>query len=66
MEIIAQCPACNASWLLDEISQDKRIKCKKCGKIFRVPKVEELPNAKNIIRDAKSIIYVDEKGRLFG
>ena len=66
MQIIAQCPFCKNSWNLDGGHQDKRIRCKKCRGIFRVPKLEEVPKAANVIMESKSAIYVDESGKTFG
>ena len=66
MKIIAQCPFCKNSWFLDGDNQDRRIRCKKCDGIFRVPKLDEIPKAANVIRESKSNIYVDESGKTFG
>ena len=66
MQIIAKCPACNTTWLLDERNQDKRVKCKKCGRIFRIPIIDEIPKAANVIKRAKANVYVDEFGNTFG
>ena len=66
MQIIAQCPFCKNSWVLDDKHQDKRIHCNKCGRVFRVPKLDEIPKAATIIRESKSTIYVDESGKTFG
>ncbi len=66
MQIIAQCSLCGSSWLLDEKNQDRRIKCKKCGMTFRVPKLDEVPRAADVIERAKTSVYVDESGKTFG
>jgi predicted Zn finger-like uncharacterized protein len=66
MQIIAQCPACGCSWKLDNSAADRRIKCLKCGKLFKVPKMEELPRATKMIEQAKGTIYVDEEGKTYG
>ena len=66
MQIIAQCPICKSSWILDEKQQDKRISCRKCKKVFRVPKLDEVPKAENVIRESKASVYVDESGKTFG
>jgi len=66
MQIIAKCPVCKSSWMLDEKHQDRRIKCKKCGQIFRVPHIDEIPKAADVIKESKSSIYVDESGNTFG
>ena len=66
MQIIAQCPACGGTWLLDSSVADRRINCRKCGKLFKVPKLEEVPKATKVIKQAKGSIYVDETGKTYG
>jgi predicted Zn finger-like uncharacterized protein len=66
MQIIAQCPACGSTWQLENSAADRRIKCPKCGKLFKVPKLEELPKAAQMIKQAKGTIYVDENGKTYG
>jgi predicted Zn finger-like uncharacterized protein len=66
MQIIAQCPICKTQWILDEKNQDRRIKCKKCRQTFRVPKLDEIPKAADVIKKAKSSVFVDESGKTFG
>ena len=66
MQIIATCPRCSSSWLLDSSAADRRIKCRKCGRPFKVPKPDEVPKAVEAIRRAKGTIYVDEAGKTYG
>ncbi|KPL25330.1 MAG: hypothetical protein AMJ75_01200 [Phycisphaerae bacterium SM1_79] len=66
MQILAKCPKCSTNWILDSSAADKRIRCRKCGKLFRVPKLEEVPKAAKVIRQAKGTIYVDEAGKTYG
>jgi len=66
MQIIAQCPQCGSPWLLDQSAVDRRIKCQKCKKLFKVPKLEDVPKAIKVIRQAKGTIYVDERGKTYG
>ncbi len=66
MQIIAQCPACGSTWLLDGSAADRRINCRKCGKLFKVPKLEDVPKATKVIKQAKGTIYVDETGKTYG
>ena len=66
MKIIAQCPACGSTWMLDSSAADRRIKCRKCGKLFKVPKLDEVPKATKMIKQAKGTIYVDETGKTYG
>jgi len=66
MRIIAQCPYCGNCWLLDETAADRRIKCANCRRLFKIPKLEDVPKAVKVIKNAKGTVYVDESGRTFG
>ncbi|NQT04023.1 MAG: hypothetical protein HQ580_18500 [Planctomycetes bacterium] len=66
MQIIAQCPACGNSWQLKGSAADRRINCRKCGKLFKVPRLDEVPKATKMIKQAKGTIYVDETGKTYG
>lgn len=66
MQIIAKCPACCRVWQFDSSAADRRIRCRECGKLFRVPKADELPKAAKVIEQTKGTVYVDEEGRTYG
>jgi DNA-directed RNA polymerase subunit RPC12/RpoP len=66
MEIIAKCPGCGSPWLLDSAAADRRIRCRKCGRLFKVPRMDDVPKATRVIKQAKSTIYVDESGKTYG
>ncbi len=66
MRIIAQCPKCSNKWVLDSSAADKRVRCRVCGRLFKVPKLEEVPKAVKVIKQANGTIYVDEAGRTYG
>jgi DNA-directed RNA polymerase subunit RPC12/RpoP len=66
MQIIAKCPECSKAWLLDSSAADRRIRCRQCGRLFKVPKPDEVPKATEVIERAKGTIYVDEAGRTYG
>jgi len=66
MQIIAKCPACNKTWRLDDSAADRRIRCRHCGRLFKVPTAEQVPKAAEVIKQAKSTIYVDETGKTYG
>jgi uncharacterized Zn finger protein len=66
MQIIAQCPVCGSTWRLDSSNADKRVNCQKCGRLFKVPKLDDMPKATKVIEQAKGAIYVDENGKTFG
>ena len=66
MQIISQCPLCGYTWLLDDSAADRRIRCINCHKLFKVPKLEDVPKAVKVIKGAKGTVYVDESGKTFG
>ena len=66
MQIIARCPQCCNVWQLDSSAADRRIRCLKCGRLFKVPRSDELPKAAKVIELTKGTIYVDEAGRTYG
>jgi hypothetical protein len=66
MQIIAQCPGCSNAWLLDDSAADRRIKCRNCQKLFKVPKLDDVPKAIKVIKHAKGTIYVDQNGKTYG
>ena len=66
MQIMAQCPRCGSSYLLEAGAADRRIRCQKCRRLFKVPKLDELPTAVKIINQTKGSIYVDPSGKTYG
>jgi hypothetical protein len=66
MHIIAKCPRCGYRWWLDAVVADRRIRCRKCFTLLKVPNLAEVPDAAEIINQANSDIYVDDGGKLFG
>jgi hypothetical protein len=66
MQIIAQCPLCGRVWLLDGSAADRRVTCSNCHNLFKIPKLEEVPKAVKILKQAKGTIYVDETGKTYG
>ena len=66
MQIIAQCPRCGSSRLLNQNAADRRMKCQNCKKLFKVPRLEDVPKATKIIKQAKGVLYVDEAGKTYG
>ena len=66
MQIIAKCPECSKAWLLDRSVADRRIRCAKCGRLFKVTKPEDVPKATEVIERARGTIYVDETGKTYG
>jgi hypothetical protein len=66
MHIIAKCPRCSYRWWLDAAAADRRIRCRKCFTLLKVPHLTEVPDAIDIIDQARSELYVDDAGRTFG
>jgi len=66
MQIIAKCPDCGNGCLLEAGAADRRIRCTKCRRLFKVPKLEEVSKAIKIIKQAKGTVYVDQAGKTYG
>jgi uncharacterized protein YbaR (Trm112 family) len=66
MQIIAQCPTCKNNYLLDAAAADRRIRCPECLRLYKVPRIDEMPKAEKILKQAKGTIYVDSKGKTYG
>ena len=66
MQIIAKCPECNYTWRLNGRAADRRVSCCKCGTLFKVPKMDDVPKASKVIGRAKGEVYVDETGKTYG
>ena len=66
MDIIAQCPKCASTWRMDADNADKRIRCPKCRLLFKIPRLDEIPKAVEVIKGTKSNVYVDKSGKTYG
>jgi DNA-directed RNA polymerase subunit RPC12/RpoP len=66
VQIIAKCPECGNNWILDSNAADRRITCRKCRRLFKVPKLEDVPKAVKVIKEARGSLYVDETGKTYG
>ena len=66
MRIIAKCPKCKNNWLLDNDVADKRLKCRKCGTLFKVPRLDEVRRAVALARKVNGPIYIDEDCNSYG
>jgi hypothetical protein len=66
MHIIAQCPRCGYRWWLDAAAADRRMRCRKCFLLLKVPHLDEVAYAAEVISEAKSELYVDDAGRTYG
>jgi hypothetical protein len=66
MEIIMKCPKCGFRWRLDASAADRRLRCRKCFLLLKIPHLGELPDATQVIDDAQGELYVDDAGKLYG
>ena len=66
MQIIIQCPYCGYRWWLAAEAADRRLRCRKCSALFKVPDLNEVPDATQIITRAAGSLYVDGTGRTYG
>lgn len=66
MQIIATCPRCLIQWNLPGDRADTRQVCPKCQCLFKVPPLDEIPKAVEVIRQARCSLYVDQQGKTYG
>lgn len=66
MQIVATCPGCSSSFLLDGSAADRRVRCPRCRQLFKVPHLDEVPQAVKVITGAQGTVYVDEHGKTYG
>lgn len=66
MHIILKCPRCGYRWWLDVTAADRRLRCRKCLLLLKVPDLSELPEATRVMSDAQNELYVDDAGRTYG
>ena len=65
MRLLTHCPDCRIPMELSIADADRRKRCFRCGKLFRVPDTVALENAMNLLRSAHSDVYVDEQGNVY-
>ncbi len=66
MHIIVRCPRCGYRWWLAAEAADRRLRCRKCSTLLKIPDLNEVPKAAKIISLSASTVYVDNSGKLFG
>ncbi len=66
MRLLARCPDCGFEMTLLLEDADKRKRCRRCGRLFKVPTVEQMRMAIDLLEQAHSKVYVDEKGNVYG
>ena len=66
MQILAKCPKCGQILQLSLEAADRRITCPKCYSLFKVPDLEHLEKALEVIKDAGGTVFVDQEGNVYG
>lgn len=66
MRLLTKCPDCMIPVELSIADADRRKRCPRCGRMFRVPDTDALGNALALLRSAQTDVYVDEKGNVYG
>jgi uncharacterized paraquat-inducible protein A len=66
MRLLTKCPECGTAIELTLADADRRKRCPRCRGLFHVPDTDALHNALTLLRSARSDVYVDEKGNLYG
>lgn len=66
MHIIVRCPRCGYRWWLDADAADRRMRCRKCFTLLKVPHLAEVADAVGLVTHSRCEVYVDDAGRLFG
>lgn len=66
MYIIAQCPRCGYRWWLDAAAADRRLRCRKCFRLLKVPDLAQVPEATAVLSQAKGELFVDDAGNTYG
>jgi len=66
MQILAKCPKCGQILQLSLEAADRRITCPKCYRLFKVPDLEHLEKALEVIKVAGGTVFVDQDGNVYG
>ena len=66
MQIIIQCPHCGSRWWVAADAADRRLRCRKCSVLLKVPNLAEVPEATKVVTSAAGELYVDDTGRTYG
>ena len=65
MQMLARCPVCGQVLRLTLSAADKRLVCPACGRRFKVPPLDSLKKAMDVVKDAHGTVYVDENGNTY-
>lgn len=66
MRLLAKCPVCGTVAELTLEHADKRIRCRICRRLFKLPDSSTLRRALDRLSGAASDVFVDEQGNLYG
>lgn len=66
MRIIARCPRCMSQWILPSDMADTRQVCPNCRRLFKVPHLNDIPRAAELMRQAQTRLFVDQQGKTYG
>ena len=66
MQILVKCPKCGQRFYLNEQDVDKRKRCLRCRRLFKVPKLDQLDKALKVLDQANNDVFVDEQGKTYG
>ena len=66
MQILAKCPRCGQILQLSSAAADRRITCPRCYALFKVPDLEHLQKAMEVIKNAGGTVFVDQDGNVYG
>lgn len=66
MRLLTKCPDCTIPIELTIADADRRKRCPRCGRMFRVPDTDALHDALTLLGTVHKDVYVDEKGNVYG
>jgi len=66
LQLLAKCPTCSQTLQLELSDADKMKQCQKCARLFHVPDLEHLKKAMEVIDNAKTSVFVDQDGNMYG
>jgi DNA-directed RNA polymerase subunit RPC12/RpoP len=66
VRILAKCPKCGRIPEFGPEAADKRVRCPKCNRLFKIPDLESLERAMTVIDSAEGTVFVDQDGNVYG
>jgi hypothetical protein len=65
MKLQAKCPKCANVMQFDESDADKRKRCLRCRRMFKVPEPQTMTDAMKVVENAQVGLFVDEQGNTY-